>query len=200
MTNHPDGMTNDAQAVGAGPIRIGPILLGLVFFLGTVTVVPFLWALVVPLDVSSWALWVCLAAAIAGACLIGASGQPSCRRARAATWVGLIVSVLVLSVSGGCAALDAFMGDFSQTTTEARVASPNGRLQAVQTNVNEGALGESTSVIVRGRFIPGLLSWRYEVPFPGYGSPESLSWSNDRTVVVDGKPYRIPEPIVVLAQ
>jgi len=193
-------MASESQAFGSGLIRVGPILVGLVFFLGMVTVVPLLWALFVPLDVSSWALWVCLAAVIAAAGIIGAQGQPSDRRGRAATTVGLISAALVLSVLGGCGALDAFMGGFTQTTTEARVSSPNGRLQAVQVYVNEGALGESTSVVVHGRFIPGLLSWRYEVPFPDFGSPESLSWSDDRTVVVDGKPYRIPEAIVVLAR
>jgi hypothetical protein len=199
MTSHPEGMATESQAVGSGPIRIGGILLGLATFFALITVVPLGWALFVPLDVSAWALWVCLASAVALTCLLGTIGQPKGRRGAAAVIVGLVLAAVVLSVAGGCAALDAIMGDFSQTTTDARVVSPNGHLVATQVYADVGATGGTSSVDVRGRFVPGLLTWDYEVPIPDDAYPESLAWRDDRTVVVDGMEYPIPEIVVRLS-
>lgn len=193
-------MANDSQAVGTGPLRVNGILLGVASFFGLITVVPPLWGLFVPLDVSTGALWVCLAGAVALACLVGTRGQPDGRRRSAAMIVGLVLTALVLSVAGGCAAMDAILGDFSQTTTDARVVSPDGRLVATQVYVDSGATGGTSLVNVLGRFVPGLLTWDYGVPIADDAYPESLAWRDDRTIVVDGKEYPIPDIVVLLSR
>jgi len=196
---HDVGMTSDSQAVGSGPLRVGPIFIGVASFFGLVTIVPVGWVLFVPLEVSAVALWACLAGAVALACLVGTRGQPDGRRRIAALIVGLVLAAVVLSVAGGCAALDAIFGDFSETTTDARVVSPSGRLVATQVYVDQGATGGDSVVNVRGRFIPGLLTWTYDVPIPDDAYPESLAWRDDRTILVDGEEYPIPGIVVLLA-
>lgn len=195
---HRGGMERETKASGSGPVRIGSILLGVAFFFASITIVPLAWMLVVPLSVAGWALWMFAAGAAALACLVGTVRQPQGVRRRAAATVGLVLTLIALPVLGGCAALNALISGFNQTTVEARVTSPNGRLTATQEYVDQGALGGDTVIRVTARCVPGLMSWSYDVPIPYDSSPESLMWRDEQTLIVDGRAYRIPGVIVLL--
>jgi hypothetical protein len=178
----------------AQPRFVGPILLALGLFLGLVTVVPLLWSML-PLKAGASLWWFYLALAAAGSIGVASRRASPGFRVSAAIAAGLAVAILLVAGVGAGRALDVMTQGFGVTTTDARAASPSGRLIATHEHFDDGALGASDSVVVSGRLLPGVVSWAYDVPIPDDAYPERLSWSGDRDLIVDGRTYSVPDII-----
>jgi hypothetical protein len=94
----------------------------------------------------------------------------------------------------GCSQL---LSHFEVVTETPLVASPNGRLVAVDRYVDSGALGGDSQLLITGRLIPGLLNWQYLIPLDA--EPGSVVWVDDATVIADGRRFSIPRVIAATA-
>ena len=180
------------------PRFAGPVFVAIVLFIGLVTIIPLVWSLL-PLSASGALSRGYLGAAMLFSSAVASSMASGSMRRSAAIATLVVASLLVLSVVGGCRAFDRLTQGFSVTTIEARVPSPSGRLVVVDEHLDQGALGGSDSVTVRGRLLPGVVSWAYEVPIPDDSYPDHISWSGNDTLTVDGRTYPIPGYITATA-
>ena len=168
------------------PVRAAPIAIAITLFISFFTLIPFGWMfLMVPVTLEPAGEWAYALGVVALSTRIALIGQrPSARRS-----VGLAVAIALLSV----VLFVAFLGDgFTITDRVAEVTSPNGKLVLVHEYFDQGALGGDNLVYVHGRLVPGVISWRYDVPMDEGEYPRELSWSGSSAVSVNHQRFTVP--------
>jgi hypothetical protein len=181
-------------------VAAGQTLLAVAVFLGALALVFLLQlATSLPVEISPLGWWGYVTVAVGGAAVLSSVAVPVSRRRVAMLRAAVILVVLTLLVASAFHAVDTMLSGFSVVSVDARVMSPNGRLEARRQYVDEGALGGDSSVIVSGRLVPGLLTWSYYVPIPFDSYPDLISWRDDSTLLVNGREYRIPPYVVALS-
>ena len=170
--------------------RLWSFMLGLLPFCGFFVFLPLWWvAAAFPVSLTPAAKWLYVLNALGISALVAAFGARPERRLGTFAVVGLLMLVPVVLVAAGISALDSVF-DFTTVERVQQVPSPSGALVLVHDYVDMGATGEQHVVYVCGRLMPGLVDWRYPVESDTF--PETMEWTDSRTVLVNGQAYRLP--------